>query len=291
MKNFVLPGFAEKFSVNQQLVLLYERHPEYFVKDFNFGCFYGCFGYSIWNGGRIFTQYTFYNIEQLIEMRDFYNSRDIPIRLTFTNPLIEEEHLDDAYSNMMAKVLHNGKNEIVTASPILEKYLREKYPNYRYCSSTTKCLLTEEDVLNEIRNPDYFQVCLDYNINHNFKILNQLTPEEKAKTEFLCNAICPSGCSFRKEHYRLNGVFSLNGGQNYRVECPITYNTIHPDTMNYKNNISPEEIESVFEKQGFKHFKLEGRTLPDYELSANYVRYFIKPEYQLYVLGVLIGVQ
>ena len=38
-----------------------------------------------------------------------------------------------------------------------------------------------------------------------------------------------------------------------------------------------------------KYFKLEGRTLPATEVACNYVRYMIKPEYQLYVLNILLN--
>ena len=41
---------------------------------------------------------------------------------------------------------------------------------------------------------------------------------EKQKTEFLVNPICMPGCPQRKEHYRLNSLFSLTYGQRYSMK-------------------------------------------------------------------------
>ena len=288
MKGFVLPGFSEKFKVNKKLIELYQHEPYRFYDDIKFDCFYGIFGYCIWCGGRVFSSYDRGYYEDLVSLKEFYESYNIPIRLTFTNPLITEEHLYDKYSNMIVATLQNGNNEILTASPILEQYLKENYPDYKYCSSTTKCLTTPEAVKTEL-NSNYFQVCLDYNMNHNMTLLNSLNDEEKNKCEFLCNAICPPGCPNRKEHYRLNGVAMLNGGKAFEVNCGIKYNTLNVETCNYKNNISPEEIIETYEPLGFSHFKLEGRTWPDSELACNYVRYLIKPEYHLETIHILLS--
>lgn len=284
MKSFVLPGFYEKFNINSKLVNLYKNHSEWFVDGFKFNCFYGSFAFNIWNGGRAAFNYRRGYKEDLERISKFYAENKIPIRLTFTNPLITEEHLGDKFCNMIAATLENGNNEILTASDILENYLRLNYPGYKFCSSTTKCLTNASDLIAEL-DKDYYQVCLDYNMNHNLNLLDKLNEEQKKKVEFLCNAICPPGCPERKEHYRLNGISTLNGGSPFKVICRINENTVSESCMKYSNNISPEEIGGVFEMRGFKNFKLEGRTLPDNEVLLNYARYLIKPEYRLTFLG------
>lgn len=278
--NFILPGFYEKFHINKKLIELYNKKSNFFIDNFNFGCFYGNFGFNIWSGGRIFNDYQTASKEYLNEIKNFYNNNNIPIRLTLTNTMIQEEHLYDSYCNFIVSTLQNGQNEIVTSSPLLEEYLKHNYPDYSYCSSTTKCI-TNIDTLKQELNKDYYQVCLDYNLNHNFSFLDQLIDEEKFKCEFLCNAICPPGCPFRKEHYRLNSLFSLNGGKLYTINCQIKGNTLCQEVINYNNNISPQEIQNTYIPKGFSHFKLEGRTLSDPEIVLNLVRYCIKPEYQL----------
>ena len=72
-------------------------------------------------------------------------------------------------------MFNNPKNEIVVNSPILEEYIRTNYPNYTLISSTTKCITNLNDVKTEINKEQYKLICLDYNLNHNTKLLNDLS--------------------------------------------------------------------------------------------------------------------
>ena len=68
--------------------------------------------------------------------------------------------------------------------------------------------------------------------------------------------------------------------QSYNIECKIKNSTVSNDVINFKNNISPEEIINYYYPLGYHMFKLEGRTLSSIEIILNYARYFIKPEHQ-----------
>lgn len=289
MKNFILPGVSELFSLNKKIILYYEQHPDFFRENVNIRCVYGNFGMCCWNGGRIKTFYDVDFNEDIQYKRDFFNSRNIPIRLTMTNPLITEEHLTDRYSNLILELLDNGKNEILISSPILEEYILEKYPSYKLCSSTTKCLTNIETINDELNNDKYIQVCLDYNMNHNKELLTNMSQPQKDKTEFLCNAICPPGCKTRQQHYKANGISTLNLSKNFTVPyCNIQYNICSKAAIESKNNISPQEIEDFFEPLGFSNFKLEGRTIPENIMLINYCYYLIKPEYFMQVICDLL---
>lgn len=287
MKSFVLPGFYEQFELNSHLISVYESFPHFFREGVKLECFFGAFQFCSWDGGRVFETYNRAYKETIIEIRDYYNSHGIPIRLTFTNPEIKPEHLKDPYCNMVLFELNNGMNEVLVTSSLLEEYIRTNYPQMKICSSTTKCLTSPKEAKAEL-NKDYHQVCIDYNLNKNEKFLSELSQAEKDKMELLCNAICAPGCPFRKEHYRLNGLSNLNGNSTYAVECMINGTTMSENAMHYKNNLTPEDIEE-YEKNGFSHFKLEGRTIPKSELAVNYARYLIKPEYQLQFLHEVLG--
>ena len=81
----------------------------------------------------------------------------------------------------------------------------------------------------------------------------------------------------------------LNYLKTYTIpKCGITENTLASTTQHYTNNISPEEILTVYAPKGFSMFKLEGRTLDEQEVLLNYVRYMIKPEHQFWVLSKLL---
>ena len=81
----------------------------------------------------------------------------------------------------------------------------------------------------DLNNDDYIFTCLDYNLNHNWNFLMSLSDSEKRKTEFLVNPICAPGCPQRKEHYRLNSLFSLSYGAKYSMKsCEIKENSMCP---------------------------------------------------------------
>lgn len=280
-----LPGLWNHFPITKELILFMEQCPEAVKSNTVIGAVYDNFPYCPWDGGRTFAAYQHASLEDVTNIQEFLNSRNIPMRLVWTNPVVQPQHYQDRYCNLIATICHNDMNEIVVNNEGLENYLREHYPNYQYISSTTKCN-NLSDSLEEVMNKDYRYVCLDYNANHNFKILDELTQEHKDKVEFLCNAICPPGCPARKEHYRLNGLFYINYMRGYHMpECGIKKGTLHPDTQKYANNITPEDIEKIYAPKGFSMFKLEGRTLSSMEYLINCVQYLIKPEYQAYAIA------
>ena len=289
MIDYALPGLYEHYKLNISLLLFKEQYPNYFYDNIDFSCVYGSFYFCSWDGGRVFDTNHLHASKELIEeLVNVYNYRfQIPMRFTFTNPILTEEDCYDRFNNMVLSVCNNGYNEIVVNSPILEEYLRQTFPNYRYISSTTKCLDKNEQK-NEL-NKDYYMVCLDYNHNKNFEFLNSLNKDEKEKTEFLVNALCPSNCKMRKSHYALNGQFVINYGKPYVLKgCPILGSSLKPEACDITNNISVKEIEEKYVPLGFSHFKLEGRSLSDIEVLCHYAKYFIKPEYQL-ITVTLIG--
>ena len=131
-------------------------------------------------------------------------------------------------------------------------------------------------------------ICLDYNLNKNKIFLEEIDKEgiDKNKIEFLINAICPPGCPFRKNHYDLNGFFGKTYGKQYKMrDCKITNSTLYPN--NYINNFSVEDVFN-YEKNGFSNFKLEGRSLNTYEVLLNYIKYMVKPEYQLVIIRYVL---
>ena len=164
---FYLPDFYYKYNLNTIIIDLLKKHPEYFYDNIEIGAIYGCFPGMIWNGGRLYTGFTDYdNIKGTIEA---FNSRNIPIRFTCTNSLLEEKHNYDTYCNLVMDLANNGMNEILVNSPILEDYLRKTYPNYKYILSTTRC---ERDInkINQYTN-EYHLVVTDYRDNDNFEFL------------------------------------------------------------------------------------------------------------------------
>lgn len=285
MINYNLPGFYDHFLLNKFFIELYNKNPEVFLPGVKISSVYGNFPFTSWDGGRCFNHYKQLNKEAIIEIYSFYHMHNIPLRFIFTNPELKEEHLYNRFENLILKICDNGNNEVCLNSPILEEYIRTNYPSYKIISSTTKCLKLE-DLKNELKK-DYYQICLDYNLNKNIQFLDSLTAEEKNKSEFLVNAICPPGCKFRKQHYSENGKTLLSfNDYDYRWKmdgnCGISQTINHPTVLGKRNNLSIEEV-IEYSKKGFSNFKLEGRTLDDCIMATNYIYYMIKPEWYFFV--------
>lgn len=283
---FHLPGLRYNYPLNMFWVSLLEQHPEYFRPNIEIGSFFGTFPYAIWNGGRLMhdDQCDSNYVRGVIAAM---NSKGIPVRYTFTNPLLTEHDLDDPFCNFCLEAGDNGMNEIMIFSPILEKYIREKYPSYALNSSTCK-EIKDVDQLNEEIKKDYKYVVLDYNLNNRWDILEKV--EGKEKLEVLVNTLCVPGCKRRGDHYK-------HIGKNQRVvlknrtlppehRIPIEpwhceygdKNCIHT-IQDYPTFISVEDIYEKYLPNGINNFKIEGRSAYIFSLIDTYSYYMLKPEY------------
>ena len=291
--NFILPGMYEHVELNFRLLKTMQQFPEAFYPEARVGAVYGNFQFCIYDGGRIFgaESYSHATKEEMEFIIDTYNKEfKIPVRVIFTNPMLQEKDFHNRFGQAILKALNrNDMNEIVVNNEAFENFLRDKYPKLNFISSTTKCLSTPAQFKEELDKQSYKMICLDYNLNKNQKMLQTIPKEIRNQCEFLVNAICPPGCPNRKEHYRLNGIYSLTYGKPYSTQdCPITNNTVHPLQRKSHNNLTPEEIYEQYVPQGFVNFKLEGRTLGIFENLENYVYYMVKPEWQHYIMAYIL---
>jgi collagenase-like PrtC family protease len=181
---------------------------------------------------------------------------------------------------------NNGMNEVMIMSPILEEYLREKYPSYKYNSSTCKEIKNARDLQEEL-NRDYQYVVLDYNLNGHWELLDGL--EKVEKLEVLVNTLCVPNCKRRGEHYRQIAKAQKIMQQNrktppeHRVKIEPWYceygekNCLYT-IQDYPTFISVDAIWNEYLPRGINNFKIEGRTANLFSLIETYCYYMIKPE-------------
>ena len=281
--NFYLPDFYNKFQLNYTIITLFQSHPEYFNENINIGAIYGSFPGMIWNGGRLnLDKQQCSNINFYL---DSFNNLNIPIRFTLTNSLINYTHLNDKYCNYILDMANNGINEIIINSPILEDYLRNQYPNYKYILSTTKCernIIKINDYCNE-----YNMVVIDYRDNNNWDFLKLLT--QPTKIEILVNATCNPFCELRQFHYKLIAQQNLLPNEpiiKYLHNCP-SLGTSFQDIFSFHTTVTNDLIPKYLEL-GINNFKLEGRNASVLNNIENYIYYLIKPEYQNEIKNLLI---
>lgn len=283
---FHLPGLRYNYPLNMFWLSLMKTHPEYFREGVEIGSFFGTFPYALWNGGRLIADdqcdSTF--IKSVIKN---INDQGIPVRYTFTNPVLVESDVDDPFCNFCMDAANNGMNEVMVMSPILEEYLRKKYPNFAYNSSTCK-EIRDVNELNAELDRDYKYVVLDYNLNNHWEILSGI--EKKEKLEILINPVCEPNCKRRGEHYRHIGRNQRTVLKNRNIpegkKIPIEpwgcqygeHNNLYT-IMNYCTFVSVEDIWEKYVPAGINNFKIEGRSAYLFSLIETYCYYMIKPEY------------
>ena len=268
--NFYLPGFYDKYKLNIKIINLYQEHPEYFIDNFHIGAIYGNFPGSLWSGGR--NHLGCASKEEIKTVINNFNDKGIPLRFTFSNCLLEEKHLKDEYSNFIIEQANNGMNGIIINSSLLEEYLRDKYPNFEYISSTTKCIRDATQINKDCDK--YDMVVIDYRDNNSI-FFNQL--KQKEKIELLLNSYCHPQCPVHEDHYTFISYTQLHNFRVGKLNCPGAKNL--KDALKFSTTIKKEELLKL-NQMGFNNFKLEGRGTSVENVIENYMYYFIKEEYK-----------
>lgn len=261
-----------------------KEYPDKFRDGYLVGSVYGTFPGAIWNGGRhVHGISSKKEMEQIIAT---FNRFDVPVRFTWTNSLIEEKHLNDTYCNLIMDIANNGKNQVLVNSKPLEDYLRDKYPDFKYISSTTKRITSLEGMQEEL-DKGYFMVVLDYDLNHNEEAIATLEPYAD-RVEILVDEICFPNCPKRTEHYRDESLRQLTFDKGTVFDCP-NRKTIpsFAECMKRPAFISNEEIGAYIDK-GYVNFKLVGRGLPQEMVLDSYMYYLVKDEHREFIRNKIV---
>ena len=272
---FHLPGIFKFFNGYVALIQQIVENPDIVKDNARIGSIYGS-PRCIWNGGRLV--YLDFDKTSLVNIKNYMDRHGIPVRFTFTNCLLEEQHTQDTYGNMLLEIFNTGNNEIICNSEALENHVRQNYgDSYRYISSTTKRIL-DHDLVHDELEKDYHLVVLDYVHNKDLDLLQHI--EDKSKCEILCNAICMPHCPKRMEHYQFISKAQLESDHNHTFKCAGS--TPHFWEVKKSNPcfISAEDINNTYIPMGFENFKLEGRTTHPMDWIEIILYYLIKEEYK-----------
>ena len=295
-----LPGLFEFYDLYKAFLPLFREHREYFYDWCEIGSVYGAPSDCIWGGGRVG-----FGDAQPQKVAELMKEYGISARLTFSNSLIREEHLDDKKCNTLCKIfecdarsnageirknpnaneIRTDQNGIIVHSDLLLNYIKSKYPNYYFVSSTTKVITDFEQFKAELDREDFRYVVPDFRLNRQFDKLNVLTNEQKQKAEFLCNECCWFGCYDRKKCYENVSQKSLGEKcEDHVCVSPTAQRGYRfSDAMKNPGFIGIEDIQNIYAPAGFRHFKIEGRSLGSALILEFLLYYMTKPEHQLKV--------
>lgn len=280
---FHLPGIVETLEINAILLGRMHDFPDHFYDNIKIGSIFGSIPGAKWNGGRLARGRI--KDEDIPKIGQIFNDMGVPLRLTWTNPLLTEEDMEDELCNRATALLHNGFNEVLVNTDLMEKTMRERYPQYPLISSTTK-RITDIDALNEELKKDYKLVVIDYDFNNKWDYLGEI--EHPEKCEILINPLCNPNCPFRKEHYKIIGEMQKNPGHEEEIAkksderawgCKAQHRMMF-QIKDLPTFVSREDIFGRYYEQGFRHFKIEGRSCNPLKVTEWYLYYFVKPEYQ-----------
>ncbi len=275
-----LPGLFEFYDLYKAFLPLWREHREYFYDWCEIGSIYGAPKDCIWGGGRVG-----FGDAEPEKVAALVKEYGISARLTFSNSLIRNEHLDDARCNELCKMFESINAGIIVHSDLLLDYIKAKYPKFYFVSSTTKVLTDFELFKAELDREDFSYVVPDFRLNKQFDKLNTLTDVQKQKVEFLCNECCWFGCHDRKNCYENVSRKSL-GEDCADHECvsPTAQRGYRfSDAMKNPGFIGIDDIQNVYAPAGFRHFKIEGRSLGSAIILEFLLYYMTRPEYQLKV--------
>ena len=139
-----LPGLFEFYGLYSEFLPLFREHREYFYDWCDIGSIYGAPADCVWGGGRV--GFGENNPKEVLALMKEYG---ISARLTFSNSLLRTEHLSDKKCNELCAMFgeKNGiQNGVIIHSDLLLEYLKNKYPEFYFVSSTTKVLIDFEQL-------------------------------------------------------------------------------------------------------------------------------------------------
>ena len=292
-----LPGLFEFYDLYKAFLPLWHEHREYFYDWCEIGSIYGAPSDCIWGGGRV--GFGDAEPEKVLALVKEYG---ISARLTFSNSLVREEHLADVQCNELCRMFESaskngagkngaGHNEgrgcagIIIHSDLLLDYIKSKYPKFYFVSSTTKVITDFEQFVAELNRDEFRYVVPDFRLNKQFDKLNALTDAQKQKVEFLCNECCWFGCYDRKACYENVSRKSLGENcEDHKCVSPTAQRGYRfSDAMKNPGFIGIDDIRNVYAPAGFRHFKIEGRSLGSAIILEFLLYYMTRPEHQLKV--------
>ena len=277
------PGLFEFYDLYKAFLPLFREHREYFYEWCEIGSIYGAPNDCLWGGGRVG-----FGDADPDEVAALMKEYGISARLTFSNSLLKEEHLVDKKCNALCALFEkNGAapSGVIIHSDLLLYYIKAKYPGFYFVSSTTKVLTEFSRFEAELNRDEFSYVVPDFRLNKQFAKLNALSAAQKQKVEFLCNECCWFGCPDRNNCYE--NVSRKTLGENCEDHVCVSPNAQRgyrfSDAMKNPGFIGIDDIQNMYGPQGFRHFKIEGRSLGSAVILEFLLYYMTKPEYQLKV--------
>lgn len=273
--DYTLPDFTVGLKRNLVFAQLMRDCPQFFFDDVRIQSVYGCFPGCVVNGGRAFVRepYSARQIEATFEALD---GQGIAARLTFTNMLVEERHLEDPYFNLILDVAADHGAGVIVYSDLVDAYVRARHPRMERTLSTTREILDAAELNRALEAFDL--VVLNYNKNKDLPFLDQV--EHPERLEVMANELCNPGCPHRNEHYLHNSRDQLAGTVTEFRRCDLSGKDFFKLAPTSPTILTNDDVRTLHGRYGVPRFKIVGRGVaPDVNLES-YLYYLVRPEHR-----------
>lgn len=274
MINYTLPDFTVGLRRNLFFIRLYKNHPELFQDDVKIHSVYGCFPDCVANGGRTFIRERF-SRAQIEETFALLAEHHVTIRLTLTNMLLTEQHLNDEYLGTILDVARHYDTEAIVYAEAINVFIRDRFGFKRVLSTTKE--IDDIDELNQATKL-YDYVVLNYNRNKDRNFIEGI--EDKNRIEVMVNEFCSHQCPHRNTHYLHNSEDQIARTIRPFQPCNLSDNEFIRHEANHPVLFTDAEVRSLHDECGIEYYKIVGRGVPAATVLESYVYYLIKPAYR-----------
>lgn len=273
--DYTLPDFTVGLKRNLVFAQLMRDCPQFFFDDVRIQSVYGCFPGCIVNGGRAFVREP-YSARQIEATFEALNGQGIAARLTFTNMLVEERHLEDPYFNLILDAAADHGAGVIVYSDLVDAYVRARHPRMERTLSTTREILDAAELNRALGAFDL--VVLNYNKNKDLTFLDQV--EHPERLEVMANELCNPGCPHRNEHYLHNSRDQLAGTVTEFRRCDLGGKDFFKLAPTSPTILTNDDVRTLHGRYGVPRFKIVGRGVaPDVNLES-YLYYLVRPEHR-----------
>ena len=278
-----IPGWFEFFGPLMDFLEYYYANPQFFYQDRQIDSIYDSY-YNplplIWSGGRT-PRITNLDLTMDVILEQFNNFPSIKLRHTFTNCLLDNDILiNDFRCNEFVKKYIRPQDEVIINHPKLIEHFKQNYPNISLIYSTTLGITKIKRINKLTTNSIYV---MNYNKNNDNEYIKQLAHKENI--EILCGETCALNCPYRQQHYKeiSQGILDCQTDitkLNYNCHDPSgalpKYSV--QDILNREHAITNERMNEL-SQQGFRYFKITGRSVPLVYWLDVILYYLALPEY------------
>ena len=260
-----LPYMYENYKFNNYLNNLAQNQVYKFKKEIKIESYFGSFPWSPWTGDINSNSYNQLNYISLFNIINQI-SNNKTIILDCSNCLLNEKDYFDIYQNLILKLSYETSIYIAISDLQLYKYIKNKYPNYKFILSNKINqffpLLKESKILQTFLNNNDF---LKINISN-----TDIDKISNNKNHFLVTIGECNNCSNYNKCLKTEQTNQLIFSTQTQFNNCLLYT--FPDYL--------KEIETCMEK-GFNHFKISpikgNNNLLKFNL--NLLKNLIKEEY------------